>query len=493
MIPPGLLPAARPGRPRVPHRTAAVPRVHDSPGSPLAPAFAASGPDPATGAAVSLGRGGPGGPAVGFKARRGDAGEGEAIRSGGDQHLLTVAPTGAGKGVSCVIPALLEYPGSVVAFDPKGELWRVTARRRRELDQRVVILNPFGTLARKSDKPGRLNPLDLLTLPGADLETDAQMLAALLSADFHGGKDPFWNAAGRGVVGGLIAHAAGMRGAHRTLYAVHAALHNDDVPYSLAQLLDARGDTMNPFARRELAAFLQHADSQTRPGVQATAANYLKCVAGGSVPHSLGGQTGTSSFDLGEFAAGAPTTVYLVIPPTKLDSHRGLLRLWVGTLLTAVMTRDAPPPDPTLFLLDEAAQLGPFPPLEQAVTLCRGYGLRVWSFWQDLAQLKTCYPTTWPSILNNSGVKQAFGIDGAFAARGWGEVLDTPARTLRDLEADEQILALPGGLERRARRLNYLRDPEYAGLFDPSPRHTHAAAPAKPPRVRRSTGPDRPR
>ena len=35
----------------------------------------------------------------------------------GDGHLMTIAPTGAGKGVSVIIPNLLTYPGSVIAID----------------------------------------------------------------------------------------------------------------------------------------------------------------------------------------------------------------------------------------------------------------------------------------------------------------------------------------------------------------------------------------
>ena len=46
----------------------------------------------------------------------------------------------------------------------------------------------------------------------------------------------------------------------------------------------------------------------------------------------------------------------------------------------------------TLMLLDEAAQLGTLPQLRQAITLLRGYGVRVWSFWQDLSQLINLYP-----------------------------------------------------------------------------------------------------
>ena len=47
-------------------------------------------------------------------------------------HLLTVAPTGAGKGVGCIIPALLHYDGPAIVIDPKGENAAITTRRRSE-------------------------------------------------------------------------------------------------------------------------------------------------------------------------------------------------------------------------------------------------------------------------------------------------------------------------------------------------------------------------
>jgi len=55
-------------------------------------------------------------------------------------HLITVAPTGAGKGVSCIMPALLTYSGPVICIDPKGEAYHVTAEWRRTIGQRVIRL-----------------------------------------------------------------------------------------------------------------------------------------------------------------------------------------------------------------------------------------------------------------------------------------------------------------------------------------------------------------
>lgn len=36
-------------------------------------------------------------------------------------HVVTVAPTGSGKGIGAVIPNLLDYPGSALVLDVKGE------------------------------------------------------------------------------------------------------------------------------------------------------------------------------------------------------------------------------------------------------------------------------------------------------------------------------------------------------------------------------------
>jgi type IV secretory pathway TraG/TraD family ATPase VirD4 len=45
----------------------------------------------------------------------------EAIEYSGDSHLMTIAPTGAGKGRSVIIPTLLTYPGPIIVVDPKAK------------------------------------------------------------------------------------------------------------------------------------------------------------------------------------------------------------------------------------------------------------------------------------------------------------------------------------------------------------------------------------
>lgn len=57
---------------------------------------------------------------------------------------MTVAPTGSGKGIGAVIPNLLDYPGSALVLDVKGENAAVTAPAPGGRSARAVYsVDPF--------------------------------------------------------------------------------------------------------------------------------------------------------------------------------------------------------------------------------------------------------------------------------------------------------------------------------------------------------------
>jgi type IV secretion system protein VirD4 len=386
----------------------------------------------------------------------------------GDGHLLCVAPTGAGKGTGLIVPTLLTYPGSLIVTDVKGENFQVTARYRRQLGQQVVVLDPFGVV---TDKTDGLNPFDLFGLAGADVESDAEMLAAQLAVGHEFGSDRYWEDTGRGLLSGLIAHLASAgKPEERTPTALRGLLYHDDLDYHLAVLLDAKGAGC-PLARDEFVSYLATPSDKTRPCIRSTATTFVKCLGSAAVARALE----RSSFELLDLLEGRPVTVYLVVPPEKLASHQGVLRLWVATLLGVVLRRKRLPRRRTLFLIDEAAQLGPMDLLRQAVTLLRGYGMQVWTFWQDLSQLRQLYKRDWETLVANAAVLQAFGLPGHGAWRGWRTVLGRRAPLLEDLAEEEMLVSLPGRRCGVYRRANYLRDAAFAGRFAPNPRFLVAA------------------
>jgi type IV secretion system protein VirD4 len=127
------------------------------------------------------------------------------LRFEGEGHILTVAPTRSGKGVSCVIPNLLDHPGSILVTDPKGENFAVTARWRRHIGQQVHAFDPFGV----TSGDATYNPLELIDAESPEAVDEARMLADMIVLpEGQGGEQLFWNEEARAVLTGLILHVA---------------------------------------------------------------------------------------------------------------------------------------------------------------------------------------------------------------------------------------------------------------------------------------------
>ena len=85
-------------------------------------------------------------------------------------------------------------------------------------------------------------------------------------------------------------------------------------------------------------------------------------------------------------------TVYLVLDPQHVRAQQALLRLWIGSLLRAVVRGGLQEQNLVHFVLDEAATLGHMDAIDDAVDKYRGYGVRLQFYFQSLAQLRKCFP-----------------------------------------------------------------------------------------------------
>jgi type IV secretion system protein VirD4 len=378
----------------------------------------------------------------------------------GDSHLMTFAPTGAGKGVSTVIPNCLHYSGQLVVVDIKGECKAITSRRRKEMGQQVRYLEPFS--AATTD---RLNVFDIFDLPNSSVEDDSEMLAEAIAAGYKGTKEPFWDQSAMMLLSGVIAYVASTQAPEkRNMGTVIDILMDSDVVYRIATIADYEKAKLLPSIYQKFASFLQVPDQQTRPSVIATVVSYINSLMGENIRNALN----TSTLNLDDLRTGTPLTVYITIPPDKLQSHKALLKLWIAVLLKTVMSRTVIPAQKTLFLIDETAQLGHFQYLQTVITLCRGYGLQCWTVWQDLQQVKQNYPHEWETLINNSAVLQFFGVSNYLSAKAIEQVTGILPSLIYSLQSDEQII-LQGNLPVIARKLNYLTDPLFKGKFDANP------------------------
>lgn len=386
-------------------------------------------------------------------------------------HLITIAPTGAGKGVGCIIPALLRHDGPMIVVDPKGENYAITARYRRELGQKVYVLDPMGTTNAPPEERASLNPLDAIDIEDGMAVDEISATISTLGARLRSDRDQFWVGRATHLLIGIVAHVlADLPPAERHLGKVRDLLLL--CSGSPEVMIERLNRSRHPVANQTM-TLLGVKAPETLGGIQAFAQDMMGFIRGPLVEAAIA----STSFDLADVTAGAPMTIYIVLPPHMLVSHGQLLRLWISALLSAIVRRRAKPPTATLFILDEAAQLGHLTQLQQAVTLLRGYGLKTWSFWQDASQIKHNYPEDWEAMINNCRVVQCFGANNMNAARTMSDLVGFgTAEGILDLKDDEMLLQIAGDEGVYARLPNYRADPAFAGLFDENPFYQHGQA-----------------
>jgi type IV secretion system protein VirD4 len=104
-------------------------------------------------------------------------------------------------------------------------------------------------------------------------------------------------------------------------------------------------------------------------------------------------------------------TVFLILPPDRLDTYARWLRLLLAQGLGEMAQSQDRPNRPVLFLLDEFASLGKLEAIERAMGLMAGYGLQLWPILQDVHQLRSLYSERAGTFISNAGVMQAFGVN----------------------------------------------------------------------------------
>jgi type IV secretion system protein VirD4 len=337
-------------------------------------------------------------------------GRDHGVGSRDNRHVLTVAGSRGGKGVSLLVPNLLLYDGSVLAIDPKGELARITARARREKGQKVVILDPFGENGRYPS--GSFNPLDELDPDSPYVKDDAALVAdALIIGNDH---DPHWTDSARILVHALILFTLTQPKEERTLTTVwrllaltHPAVRDIarraecDGRNALFMLMKHCGDAFDGAVAGAGDRFAGMADRAERElaSIFSTALTQLAFLDSNAMASVLK----TSDLRLAELKSGR-VTLYLCLPATRMATHSRWLRVIINLALVAFEREKAVPDIPVLMMLDEFPVLGHMKALEVAAGLMAGFGVKLWVVLQDITQVKRLYRDSWETFISNAGV-----------------------------------------------------------------------------------------
>ncbi|MEL6931565.1 MAG: type IV secretory system conjugative DNA transfer family protein [Pseudomonadota bacterium] len=397
----------------------------------------------------------------------------------GDAHLISIAPSRSGKGVSAIIPNLLTYPGSILVVDPKGENARVAARKRAEIGK-TYVLDPFDTTGLST---ASYNPLSRITADNPDANDDAAALADALVTRGPDG-DNHWDDEAAALLEGIILFVALHEAPERRHLGTVRELITEG-PEKFEKILEVMQDC-GGLVERTANRYLSKSDREAS-SVLSTAQRHTKFLDSARMTKVLGSASGLSFRELKQNPG---TTVFLCIPPDRLDTYDRWLRLMVNEALLDMVVEPAKPDLSVLFLLDEFAALGQLQTIKRAMGLMAGYGMRLWPFLQDLSQLKATYGDAAQTFFANAGAIQWFGINDIETAKqvsetigqttivmperdgetnSHGRSLVTPDE-LMTMDSRTQIIMLQGKRPAIARKISYYDDPAFSGAWDSDPK-----------------------
>lgn len=433
------------------------------------------------------------------------------------EQKMTLAPKGTGKSACSSIPVLLTYNGPIFALDVKGELWATTARYRHEvMGRNVVVIDPFG-ITKGADfikgKPDALlkeyhfNPFDWLPEEGEWRDRILNTFAASFIVDERGPIKHFDENA-KILIRGYIDYMMTYPKETRNLSKLYELMSEspDDATQTFEQMALCGG--------RAAAAANQimRVGSDERGSILSTAYRQIDWIG----DRNLGKLLSSSNFDLKDFLKGN-MDIFIVLPPDQVKEHNRLVRMLIALLL-GLLVQTSPsdlPNEKILILLDEIAQLGYCPDVEECIEVLRAWGVVVWSVFQTLSQVELFEK---PDLLKGSTIKQIFTNDdtktmewiqtlGAkktvvtktvstnkgqskqtnqmFAGNkssGEGEsVQETgvdllPLNEIREMPFDEQLIFMAGMKPIRCKKAWYFEHPYFAGRFDDNPLETKRTA-----------------
>jgi len=305
------------------------------------------------------------------------------IRVSTESHLITIAPPRTGKTSGLVIPNLAapEKPawfGPAVTMDPKGEIFRAVAARRRQLGRTVRCLDPIGIVGGTDtwNPLASLNPNNILHL---------QRIARALLPDHVSGEAVYFQNRAVDVIVGAFLAAYSVRRA-TPAYASRLLSSIDEFETILTPLEGAAASSAMAVLKME---------AKGRDSILSTAAQGFSWCADPRLQHL----TGKSSFRLSDLTLGN-TDLFITLPVEDMTTLTPLMR-WLLCELFAIVRRRRPR-EPIVCFIDEAAALGRFNELVAVAGELPGHNLRLWTFWQARSQMIQIYGADGASTLLNT-------------------------------------------------------------------------------------------
>ena len=374
---------------------------------------------------------------------------GEIIAHTENQHTLIVGATRSGKGINCIIPTELSWPGSMIVFDPKSEGWGITSNFRSKFSY---------TFKFEPEKPwesAHYNPL-LAIRRGKQTLADVMDLANILMPDIEGATDPFWNTEGRRLFATLCAYViycmplekrnfasvygifsnksvseeeGGAKGGVKAYLAHYAKtidtfIEENEISQSEQEEWDNLPDEEKNSRRDDHETRLDADDIETLRGIQRDLLYFANCedkqlnsVISTTMSNlivisdpNVQAVTDRSDFCMEDFMdLDHPMSLYLCCSLASIKRLAPLMKVFYEQAIT-LLTRELKKTKHKLLLVfDEFRQMGKMEIVERALALSAGYGVICCIVIQSYDQLKTIYQSE-AIFLDNFGYQVILSV-----------------------------------------------------------------------------------
>ncbi len=341
---------------------------------------------------------------------------GRHLKLPGYEGVLVVAPTGSGKTTAIAVPNLLEWTGSGVFNDLKGELYRLTAEYRREVlhnqcflwaptdvHQQSACYNPFFYVSQNPD--WRIRDLQLIA------ET-------LIPANKIG--ERFWYQSSRDLFLMIALYCFETKG-----MATLAEIHDVSKQAYFFEWFEselAEHDADFSKGLKQNAHSILGADEKTQRNILKDFHTRMSLFNDPTV--SLA--TTKNDFDF-RVLRRQKISIYIHIPDADQERLSPLLTLFWTQLIHAMTDTEPQANEPygVLALMDEFGNMARINKLKAGISFMRSYRMRCLIIVQYLGQIVSTYGREDAKGFLNSKVKIAFALNDLEDAQFFSKALGT--------------------------------------------------------------------
>jgi hypothetical protein len=304
-----------------------------------------------------------------------------------EDHLLVLAPTGAGKTRDVMIPAALSAPGALVLTATRADALDVIHEHRTRAGRRVFVFDPADRLGWPT--PAIWDPVAGCEHGATAIARALAFTAATETTDAGGDGGGFFRNNATMALRGLL-HAAALD--HRTMADVVAwALRLHD---GAAQPVAIITGSTHPAAEHSWAPGLRSVATgaeRTVASTRQTLAQLIEPVALRAVLDRLTPATGARHLDVEAFVRAGRDTLVLVADANSATNVAPLCAMLLQEVVDTAKHLAARSPggrlDPPLRIVgDEIANIAPLPRLPELATDARGFGIQLVLALQSLPQ-----------------------------------------------------------------------------------------------------------